>query len=72
MCNTSREVIMAGPNQTGQVLQSPLSAQLGFGNALLDQAKDDSEEKRKKALMDAANGTPPPQPAPALSQYLGF
>jgi hypothetical protein len=63
---------MAGPNQTGNTLVSPLSEQMGYGNALRNQVQDNEDEKRKKALAAAANGVMPPTPAPALSSYLGF
>lgn len=60
-----------GPNQTGSTLQSPLSEQLGYGNALQNQMSDEEKEKRRKAMQAAAASQPQPT-SPALSQYLGF
>lgn len=55
-------------NTPGQVLQSPISSGLGYGNSLLDQAKQDAEEKKRKAIQDAkagVGGTP-------IAQSLGY
>lgn len=61
---------MAGPNQTGATLQSPMSSSMGYGNSLLSQVSDEELARRKKA-MQAAGGTQSPT-APALSSYLGY
>ena len=62
---------MAGPNQTGSILQSPVSNALGYGDALQQQVADDAEEKRRKAMLaaQARGGT---QSQPQLSQMLGM
>ena len=62
---------MAGPNQTGSILQTPVSNALGYGDALQQQVTDDAEEKRRKAMLAAqARGGASAQPQ--LSQMLGM
>lgn len=62
---------MAGPNQTGSILQSPVSNALGYGDALQQQVADDAEERRRKA-MQAAQARGGTQSQPQLSQMLGM
>jgi hypothetical protein len=47
---------MAGPNQTGTTLQSPMSAELGYGTSLMNQVSDEELARRKKALQAAGSG----------------
>lgn len=57
-----------GPNQTGSVLQ-PVSSLMGYGNSLLNQAKDNEDEKRKKAIADAAMNKVSLTPRPLNSMF---
>lgn len=57
-----------GPNQTGSTLQSPVSSMMGYGNALLRQVDDETDQKRKKAMADASQQ----QPQPLLSNMFGY
>ena len=66
-----RRAMALGPNQTGSVLQSPMSNMLGYGNSLVRQTQDSAEEKRKKAQRDAAASAAAGMP-PAISGMMGY
>ncbi len=61
---------MAGPNQTGSTLQSPVSEALGYGNSLMNQVSDEEKEKKRKAMQASGMGQQPV--LPSLSSYLGY
>ena len=63
----------AGPNQTGSLLQSPVSQMMGYGQSLVDQAGVNEEEKRKKAQRDAvmASQAPGMGPQPLAGMFGG-
>ena len=62
---------MAGPNQTGSTLNSPVSSSMGYGQSLVDQQAAEAAEKRKKA-MQLANSAAPQSPMGTVSGMMGM